>query len=539
MKGGDHRGLHHLRMAAGRVLQGDRADPFAAGLDEVFRPVDDRHVAVRIDRGNVAGLEPALRVERVARALEVSRGDPGRLGAEMADRHAVVRQGPLLVVDDAELRAEPDTTAGLHALLELLLRRQVEGARMQARAGQAERLGHTPELVHLDAPGRKGLQQTARRGRARGIDRAQMRQRPALARHPVGEHEPHGGHAARDGDPLALEQLVQHGRLVVPAGEHELGAGHGCGVGKVPAVGVEQGRERHQRLHRPVPAAAIDPLGEEHRHEHAGPMGVHDALRVAGGARGVADRRRVALVELRPPVVVGFSGEQLLVAEERLERRAARHGGALGHQDEPLHRLEPRRELLGEGQGRRVDEQPGILGVVDDVDDLVGEQPRIHRMQHGARAGHAVEQLEVAMGVPAERADPVTRPHPEPAERVRQALGSPVRLGIRVAVDGAVDVARDDLGPAMKLGGVLDGARDHQRHVHDQALQHALPSPGGRLVFCLSAGSYAREIDSPRRRRRRRAFLRVALSVDMPRTQPQTLDRSLSRFPRGDSSSTR
>src|SRR5687767_12386723 len=101
-------------------------------------------------------------------------------------------------------------------------------------------------------------------------------------------------------------------------------------------------------------------------------------------------------------------------------------------------------------------------------------------MQHRARAGDAVEQLEVAVRVPAERTDPVARTHAEPAERVSQALGPLMRLCIGVAVDRAVDTARDDLRPAVERGGVLDRTRDHEGHVHDEALQHGRypPSPG-------------------------------------------------------------
>src|SRR5207253_7032878 len=136
MERGDDGRLHDFRMPAGRVLQRNGADPFATGLDEVLRPIDDRKVAVRIDRGDVAGLEPPFTVERVAGALEIAGGVPRRLDPEMADRHAIVRQRPLVVVDDADLPAEPDATR-LHA----------------ARAGDAERLGHAPQLIELDAPG--------------------------------------------------------------------------------------------------------------------------------------------------------------------------------------------------------------------------------------------------------------------------------------------------------------------------------------------------------------------------------------------------
>jgi hypothetical protein len=60
-------------------------------------------------------------------------------------------------------------------------------------------------------------------------------------------------------------------------------------------------------------------------------------------------------------------------------------------------------------QQRPVDEDDLVLGVVGDVDQLLGEQPDVQRVQHppGARRGQV--ELQVAPGVPAERADPAVR----------------------------------------------------------------------------------------------------------------------------------
>src|SRR4029434_6265364 len=100
-------------------------------------------VTVRISRGAVTGLEPAFTVERLAGALEVPGRDPRRLDPEVADRYAIVGQRPLRVVDDAQLCVEAGATSGLHALGELLLRRQVERARMPARGRAANSFGQS------------------------------------------------------------------------------------------------------------------------------------------------------------------------------------------------------------------------------------------------------------------------------------------------------------------------------------------------------------------------------------------------------------
>ena len=78
---------------------------------------------------------------------------------------------------------------------------------------------------------------------------------------------------------------------------------------------------------------------------------------------------------------------------------------------DPLHQLD-------EGE---VDEQDAVFRVVDDVDDLLREEPRVHRVQHGAHARDAVEELQVAIAVPGERADPVAVPDTEPCHDVGDA----------------------------------------------------------------------------------------------------------------------
>ena len=53
------------------------------------------------------------------------------------------------------------------------------------------------------------------------------------------------------------------------------------------------------------------------------------------------------------------------------------------------------RKLLDERCKIGIEEDVTVFGVVDDVDELLGEQARIDRMQHTAGAGHAVIEFEV------------------------------------------------------------------------------------------------------------------------------------------------
>ena len=63
--------------------------------------------------------------------------------------------------------------------------------------------------------------------------------------------------------------------------------------------------------------------------------------------------------------------------------------------DDVLHRRERGGDLLVERQERAVDEDHLVLGVVDDVGQLIGEQPDVEGVQDppGARRGEV--QLEV------------------------------------------------------------------------------------------------------------------------------------------------
>ena len=87
--------------------------------------------------------------------------------------------------------------------------------------------------------------------------------------------------------------------------------------------------------------------------------------------------------------------------------------------------------------------------MVDDVDDLLVEQPRVDRVTDSTDARDAVIQLEMAEGVPSQSADPVAGLDPEPQQRASEPLRAALGLGIGVAVDRSFDGARDDFGVAM------------------------------------------------------------------------------------------
>ena len=89
---------------------------------------------------------------------------------------------------------------------------------------------------------------------------------------------------------------------------------------------------------------------------------------------------------------------------------------------QPLERRQQRRQ---EREQRAVDEDHLVVGVVDDVRELLGEQADVQRVQHPAGARRGEVQLEVAGGVPGERRHPTVGGDPERVEHAAEtACGS-------------------------------------------------------------------------------------------------------------------
>ena len=108
----DHGCFRQSRMTDRGVLERDRADPLAARAHHVLRPISDVHVPVRVDRGDVAGREPARLIERLVRGslvAKIPRCDPGAARVQHARARAVVGQPPAPVVDD--LNSTPQMAA--------------------------------------------------------------------------------------------------------------------------------------------------------------------------------------------------------------------------------------------------------------------------------------------------------------------------------------------------------------------------------------------------------------------------------------------
>ncbi len=165
------------------------------------------------------------------------------------------------------------------------------------------------------------------------------------------------------------------------------------------------------------------------------------------------------------------------------QRDPRRHAGAM------------RRELLDERQKRQVEEDQPVFRVVDDVRELVEEEPRVDRVDDRFHPRHGVVELEVAVPVPGERADALAGHDAEAAEGAREPARPGVGVAVRVAVNGSFDRARHDFGVAVAAVRVADERRDQQRAVHHQT-EHGrgLANDGNDAVQYAEIRSRARRL---------------------------------------------
>ena len=101
----DDGGLMHASALRDQVLDLQRRDPFAAGLDHVLEAVGDLNVAVRAYHRDVAGVQVASGPEflRGFGIVEVALGEPGRAQHDLAGGLAVMRHVVHVGVDDAQV----------------------------------------------------------------------------------------------------------------------------------------------------------------------------------------------------------------------------------------------------------------------------------------------------------------------------------------------------------------------------------------------------------------------------------------------------
>ena len=212
-------------------------------------------------------------------------------------------------------------------------------------------------------------------------------------------------------------------------------------------------------------------------------MRVEHALGIAGGTRGVAQRRGRVLVELRPFVVVGLGRQQVFVAVQ-VGDRGAGHLLPTAQCDPALDTRTLRRQSLDQRGEIDVEEDVAVIGVVGDVGDLFREQARIDGVADGGHARYGVVDLEMAVGIPRQGADAVAGADAERQQHARQLPRAATGIGVGVAMGAADRQAGDDFSVAVILARMLQEAGNHQLPVHHQALH----GPSFRNDFSTTTG---------------------------------------------------
>jgi hypothetical protein len=216
------------------------------------------------------------------------------------------------------------------------------------------------------------------------------------------EGDPYRGRRADQGRALVVADLDDVARLRVGPAEDLRGAVHHAREGHAPRVGVEHGHdvEDHialadaEHVHRGrAEAVQVDPA-----------VSVEHALGMPGRPRGVAHARGVGLAEGGPGLDGPGSGEERLVIQRALGNLG---GGRILHHDDVLHALEVLADGLEKRPEARVHDEDLVLGVVDDVGQVLGREADVDGVQHHAHEGRGEVDLHVAVGIPREGAHAV------------------------------------------------------------------------------------------------------------------------------------
>ena len=312
----------------------------------------------------------------------------------------------------------------------------------------------------------------------------------------IGQRGEHRGGAVEVRDLLLLEELPD----AVPADRaqaHVAAADRGHAPSRAPPVAMEH-RERPQ-------VDGVGPvLGVEHLPEAVqigAPVGVHHALGLPGGPRGVVDRDRGQLVLDRPVQrLVGSALEQVLVAGALGRFRNARLGSGVGDGDDLPDRLEL---VLHRGDDRaqlRVDHQQLGARVLADVAHLLTCQARVDGHQHRSRQRNREVRDQQLGDVRAQVGHAIAGLDPRRLQRAGETRGFAGELAIghaAITVDDrhlvGVHLGRALQEPQRRQRRVRHGGHeDSSRTLERRRLVRAgdLTRAGATVVFPLRAWAF-------------------------------------------------
>jgi len=136
-------------------------------------------------------------------------------------------------------------------------------------------------------------------------------------------------------------------------------------------------------------------------------MGIDNSLGRPGGSGGIAHRRRGIFIKVfRKIIRWGSFSKKFFIAQGMGQG----HLGQLiliGQDHKFLNGSELIRHRGQQGNQIFIDKDYFIFGVVDHVNQLIGEEPQIDGMQYRPAAGYSKIELKMAVIVPGKRTNPI------------------------------------------------------------------------------------------------------------------------------------
>ena len=164
--------------------------------------------------------------------------------------------------------------------------------------------------------------------------------------------------------------------------------------------------------------------------------------------------------------VSGSVADERLVVDQPVDARVLRQVHGVGEGDVVRQGTGLCGEELCQAHERVVEEQGDVLGVIDDVAQLLEREARVDGVEHRAKAGHREVDLEVPLRVPGDGGDAVAPLDAHGLQGVGELADTPGHVAPRGVMRRPLDGARHHLRGRMESRRELDLLRDEQRQVH-------------------------------------------------------------------------
>ena len=219
---------------------------------------------------------------------------------------------------------------------------------------------------------------------------------------------------------VLINQLYQRRAIQTRAGHHHRGTDHRAGIGRAPSVDVEHGHNGQNHVF----CGDRDAVGQVDAKavQHGRAVRIQNALGVAGGTRGVAQARCGVLVQIGPDKLGVAAGDEIVIELDAGQLRGGLFVGAF-HQNDMFEMLKLVLNACNQRHEGLVDEQHLIFGVVQDIDQLFGEQTRVDGVTDKATARCAKVDFKVATVVPSDGAATGLRVQTQIGQRRRKRTG--------------------------------------------------------------------------------------------------------------------